>query len=232
MNNKKTTILGLITILALGGIIWYATSHREGAENQTASLEKSLTEDQKDEEQNISLDIIVGNPEAPVTIVEYSSYTCGYCIDFHQKTLSSLIENYVEKGQVKIINRRLSPPALAIAAICAESQGKFQQADKYMYENVDSLIEESQNASSEEEVRSAFDNWINGLVNEINLDKETFTQCLSDSQNVEIINNWSIEAQEAGIEGIPAFIINNDNKISGSKPYEVFAEAIEAELAK
>ena len=50
-------------------------------------------------------DFVIGNDNAPVTIIEYASLSCSHCADFHINTLPGLIEEYVDKGKVKIVFR-------------------------------------------------------------------------------------------------------------------------------
>lgn len=50
-------------------------------------------------------DKILGNPKAPITIIEYSSFTCSHCAEFHEKTLPLLKQNYIDKGKVRLIFR-------------------------------------------------------------------------------------------------------------------------------
>ena len=50
-------------------------------------------------------DFIIGNKDAPITIIEYASMSCSHCADFHLKTLPQLIEKYVDTGKIKIVFR-------------------------------------------------------------------------------------------------------------------------------
>jgi protein-disulfide isomerase len=61
-------------------------------------------------------DMILGNPKAPLTIIEYTSFTCAHCAEFHEKTLPLLKQNYLDKGEVKIIFREYPSDGLALRA--------------------------------------------------------------------------------------------------------------------
>src|SRR5437588_12843738 len=50
-------------------------------------------------------DLVLGNAEAPITVVEYASMTCGHCANFHTKVFPTLKEKYVETGKVRFIMR-------------------------------------------------------------------------------------------------------------------------------
>ncbi len=63
-------------------------------------------------------DHILGKDDAPVTIVEYASFTCGHCANFHANTFPKLKEKYIDTGKVKFIFRVFptAPAELSIAA--------------------------------------------------------------------------------------------------------------------
>jgi len=78
-------------------------------------------------------DPVKGNPDATITIVEFSDFQCPFCQRFHQTTLPLILENYVDTGKVKFVYRdypiqNLHPNgaiSTALAAECADEQGKF-----------------------------------------------------------------------------------------------------------
>ena len=60
-------------------------------------------------------DFYIGEPEAPVTIIEYASMSCSHCADFHNETLGDLKSEYIDTGKVKFVFRDFpfNYPALA-----------------------------------------------------------------------------------------------------------------------
>ena len=50
-------------------------------------------------------DMVLGDPNAPVTIIEYASFTCPHCKNFHEGTFKKLKKNYIDEGKVKFILR-------------------------------------------------------------------------------------------------------------------------------
>ena len=75
-------------------------------------------------------DFVIGNKEAPVTIIEYASLSCSHCAHFHLDTLPTLIEEYVDTGKVKIVFRDFpfNYPALlgSMALRCVPMDIRFQ----------------------------------------------------------------------------------------------------------
>jgi protein-disulfide isomerase len=76
---------------------------------------------------------ILGNPDAPVTIIEYASLTCPHCAQFHKEVLPELKERYIAPGKVRLIYRDfpLDQTALAAAALahCAGPERYFSMLD-------------------------------------------------------------------------------------------------------
>ena len=61
-------------------------------------------------------DKVMGDPDAPVTIIEYASFTCGHCANFHTDTLPAIKENYIDPGHVRLIFRDFPLDGLALRA--------------------------------------------------------------------------------------------------------------------
>lgn len=221
MIDKKTIILGLVIIAVLVGIVWYNNQNGQIIDNQTASIvEKSINEEQSVSEEyptgSLVDDFVLGNPEAPVTIIEYSSHLCGHCVDFHLLTLPLIIDKYVKSGQVKVINRIVSPPTLGLAVLCAGEQEKFWQFDEYLFEHI-------QEIESIDELMA--------IVSILDLDQDKFNQCFDSAKYEEKIKEWFDKFEEDGFQGTPSFLINNQ-QIIGNRLYSQFERIIEEELAK
>jgi len=93
---------------------------------------------------NISLDDdpMKGNPDASITIVEFSDFQCPFCAKFHQNTLPQLEQDYISTGKVNFVYRdfpiqSIHPNAVpaALAAECADDQGKFWEMHDMIFKN-------------------------------------------------------------------------------------------------
>src|SRR3990167_3005650 len=87
-----------------------------------------------------SEDFVLGDQNAPVTIIEYGDYQCPFCGKFFKETEPTLRENYIKTGKVKFVYRDfafLGQESLwaANAAQCAGEQGKFWEYHDYLYGN-------------------------------------------------------------------------------------------------
>jgi protein-disulfide isomerase len=159
----------------------------------------------------------IGSPDAPVTIVEFGDFRCGYCKRFHEETITPLLENYGE--QVRFVYRDypiLGPDSqqAAYAATCAHDQGAFWEFHDLLYANQSQLN------------RVAFLSYAESL----ELDVERFTTCYDEGTlNAEVIQDYN-DGVALGITGTPTFFINGKIFI-GAQPYAQFAAAIDAELS-
>ena len=173
---------------------------------------------------------ILGDPNAPITLIEFGDYQCHFCnVHFHN-TEHSLLENYIETGKVKMIFKDftiIGPDSVKAAngAHCANDQGKFWQYHDILYNNWTG--ENNGWASSDNLLRFA---------QELELDIEQWSDCMIKSRHSQIISENSKDARDLGITGTPAFFVigpdNNITKINGAQPYENFERVFNSELKK
>lgn len=173
---------------------------------------------------------VLGDPDAPITLVEFGDYQCFFCNKFFHDTEDSLITNYVSTGKVKIIFKDytiIGPDSVNAAhgAHCADEQGMFWEYHDELYNNWDG--ENNGWASSE--------NLLGFAVN-VGLDAEKWNECMLSKSHQQTIVSSNNDARTLGLTGTPAFfVIGPDNqvtKIGGAQPYDVFERIFEAELAK
>ena len=208
-------------------------------ENAIAELELKILEKQLPTNQpNIPLEIsadddpIIGNPDAPITIIEFSDFQCPFCARFHIQTLPTIMEEYIEKGDVKLVFRdfplqSIHPNAVpaSVAAECANEQGKFKEMHDILFER--------QNEWSNLETVYAIE-LFNQYSEQINLEQEQFTSCLSTAKYVKEIQNDLNDGRTYGITGTPGFFIGNQEigfvELKGAQPFESFKKVIDSQL--
>ena len=173
---------------------------------------------------------ILGDPNAPITLVEFGDYQCFFCNRHFQETEAKLVENYINTGKVKMIFKDFTiigpdSTSAAHATHCANDQGKFWDYHHILYTNWGG--ENNGWASSENLLKFA---------QEINLDTEQFTQCMLAKSHEAIIDASNQDARTLGLGGTPGFFIIGPNsdvtKLGGAQPYEVFERIFEEELTK
>jgi len=179
-------------------------------------------------------DPVIGNPDAPVTLVEFSDFECPFCARFHEQTLPLIMENYVAGGAVKVVYRdfpidRIHPNAMAvhIASECADEQGMFWQYHDMLFER-----QAERNGLNRDGVVTLAVQYAEAL----SLDTEEFTACLDDPAVRAEIEADRAQGSLYGVTGTPAFFIGNDQsgyaQVSGAKPFESFADIIGQKLGR
>lgn len=171
-------------------------------------------------------DPVIGDAKASVTIVEFSDFQCPYCARFFRDAFSSIEENYIKTGKVKLVYRDFpldfhpqAAPA-ALAAECADDQGKFKEMH-------DELFVTQQEWAGKPEAVTMF----KGYAKKLGLKSGEFDSCL-DSKKYDLeIRKDLIDGAAVGVSGTPGFFVNG-KQLSGAMPYDlVFKPVLDAALA-
>jgi protein-disulfide isomerase len=175
-----------------------------------------------------------GDPEAPITIIEYSDFQCPYCRIFYENTESLLMERYVDTGTVyfvyKSVGSFIGPESstAAEAAYCAGDQGKFWEMHDTIFAN-----------QTGENVGAYTTRRLESLADAISLDMTAYEDCMSSGKYKDLTDQDAKDATAAGIQATPSFIlsyeVNGETQtrvIQGAQTIDVFAEEIEAALAE
>ena len=150
---------------------------------------------------------VLGESNAPITILEWGDYQCTYCYKFHQNTLSVIEEDFIKTGKVKLVFKDFplnGPDSLlaAQAAYCAEDQGKYWQYHNELYKNWGGektgwITRES----------------LDRFANTVSLDLKEFNKCLDDEKYEDKVKTLHEFGKEIGIDATPSFLIFNDQKV-------------------
>ena len=172
----------------------------------------------------------LGSVDAPLTLIEFGDYQCSFCKRHSDQANHLIIKNYVETGKVKIMFKDLivvgeDSVSAAHAAHCAKDQEMFWAYHFTLYNNWNG-----------EGTGWITNNNLNIFAEDLELDMNEFSECMSDNRWNDLIFASQKDGQTLGVTGTPAFFIigptDHVTKISGAQPYNVFVEAFEAELAK
>jgi protein-disulfide isomerase len=164
---------------------------------------------------------MLGSARAPIWIVEFSDFQCGYCRKFWQDTLPKLKDGYIGEGTVRFTYRHfavLGKPSqqAALAAECAAAQKKFWPYHDKLFANLgESLFSEAN---------------LKRFAREIELNGEQFGACLSAGKYREKIERETATAAYLGGRGTPLFFVNQ-KLVPGAQPYSLFQKLIQEELA-
>lgn len=154
-----------------------------------------------------------GGAKAPVTIVQFTDYECGYCKSV-EPTIDQVMKTYGEKVRLVVRNLPLTihPAArpAAEAAACANAQGKFWEYHGKLFEN--------QNALAEAQLKE--------YAQKLGLEGPKFEACLKERPFRAAIDKDLEDAADLGINGTPVFVVNG-RILFGALPFASFKEAID-----
>ncbi|MCZ7548233.1 MAG: DsbA family protein [Anaerolineales bacterium] len=175
-----------------------------------------------------------GDPNAPITITEYSDFQCPYCKRFADDTEKQLVETYAAAGRSRFVYRSFGlfigpeSQASAEAAYCAGDQGKFWQYHDVLFAN-----------HTGENVGDFTNRKLEAFADSLGLDMGAFGSCLSGGKHADRVTQDGIDGHAAGLQATPSFVmtytVNGETKsqiIEGAQPFSAFQSAIEAALAE
>jgi protein-disulfide isomerase len=165
-------------------------------------------------------DLVLGNADAPITVVEYASMTCGHCANFHTKIFPTLKEKYVDTGKVRFIMREFPLDNLAAAASmlarCA-GEGKtfplisvlFAKQDDWAFVKGDPRPE------------------LLKFAKQAGFTQESFEKCLTDQKLLDDISAVRARAVDTfGVNSTPTFFVNG-KKLTGGGTFDDFEKAFD-----
>lgn len=159
---------------------------------------------------------VLGDPSAPVTIIEFSDFQCSFCKRFWAETFPGLKETYIKQGRVLFAYRHLAilgehSVQAAQAAECAGEQGKFWGYHDKLFANQGPF------AYTTARLRR--------YATELNLDGDAFNRCLESGRYAEKVQGETGVGLLLGARGTPTFFING-RMLIGAHPFGTFEAAI------
>lgn len=168
-------------------------------------------------------DPVMGSPDAPVTIIDYSDYQCPHCASFSKNTLPQIVKNYVKAGQVRYIHKDMAilgeeSQWAAQAAHCAADQGHFWEYHELLFEK----------QSGENQAAFSRDN-LKQYAADLGLDMTSFNQCLDQNEYADRVVKETQQGKQRGVKGTPSFFVNNEF-VEGDVPFNQMKDVIEKHL--
>ena len=180
---------------------------------------KSVTEINDD-------DFVIGDLDAPITIIEYASLSCSHCAAFHVNKLPKLIEEFVDTGKAKIVFRDFpfNWPALVGSMVlrCVPSELRYQYTDALYQLQSRWVVRDKVKIKQE----------LYKIMQSGGMTKAQFNECLGNKELENLILQGIINAQEEfNIKSTPSFIING-KLLEGNKPIKDFRQIIDKILSE
>lgn len=212
---RNSFLIGAAAIFAAcGGGSGDANASESANENSSSAIDGRTAYENAD-------DHAIGSADAPVTVIEYASVSCGACANWHQTVYPEFKEKYIDTGKVRYVFREFlaGEPNMADAgfmiANCA-SEDNFFKNIKLQFDRQAQLFEFAKRG----ELRSAYVN----LAKSSGLSEEEFFTCMANQDVREGYRDRMQLGLDAGVSGTPAFEINGQLTPRGTFTLESMEE--------
>jgi protein-disulfide isomerase len=169
-----------------------------------------------------SLEVVMGDENAPVTVIEYMSLTCRHCANFHIETLPDVMKNYVDTGKVRFIFRDYPLDGTAYrAAIVTHCMA--EAGPKRYYGFVQILFQQQQRWATARDPLAE----VAKLARIGGMNQQSFDACLENETYASGVLLARTQGEtEYDIQSTPSFVING-RVVPGGMSYEEFSRAID-----
>ena len=169
-------------------------------------------------------EMVIGDPDAPLTIIEYASFTCPHCASFHEKTYRDLKKNYIDTGKIKFVFREIYFDKYGIwASMIARCAGP-----KKFFGLTDMLLS-SQRTWARAGDDLAVVTELSKIARLAGMEEEQIQSCLRDGNKIKALVAWYKENATAdGVRSTPSFMI--DGQLYSNMDYNEFSKLLDEKL--
>jgi protein-disulfide isomerase len=222
---KKITLAALTLVLAMGTALWLGGRQEQMAGmTALAPLAAQAQEAAATEALPAVPDMVLGSADAPITLMEYASYTCPHCAHFHDTVFKDLKANYIDTGKVKFVFREVYFDRYGLwASMMARCGGDTR------YFGISSMLFEQQKEwAASEDANQVVEN-IRKIGRTAGMDDAQLNACLEDNKMAQaMVAAYQTNSTADAIEGTPTLIINGEKYSNMS--YEDLAKILDAKL--
>ncbi|MDP2648042.1 MAG: DsbA family protein [Candidatus Yanofskybacteria bacterium] len=225
LDKSKLILPGAIMFAAIlvSGTLLYANGFLSG------TIDSPETGAPQFADVSVDDDPMLGNENAPVTIIEFSDFQCLYCRRFWKDTMAQLKSEYIDTGKVRFVYRDYpltgGHPAALVSALggeCAQDQGKFWEFHDKIFQEQD-----KQGTGTIAYTVTEVKRW----AQEIGLNAAEFNACVDSGKYSSEVEKDLADGSAAGVNGTPTFFINGQ-RLVGALPFAQFKQVIDRELQK
>lgn len=219
--DRRALLAAGAAVAVAGGAGWYFTRPSTDSIGIATSGERLLAQGN---EFGV-VEMTMGDPEAPIEVIEYASFTCPHCASFHANQFKELKANYIDTGKVHFGYREVyfDQPGLwaSMVARCGDGLRFFAIAE-LIYERQRLWTSSGDPATISEELQKI------GKI--AGLDDATLDACMSNADMAQNLNSWfQTNSERDAISSTPSFLI--DGQKFGNMNYEEFARTLDAKLS-
>lgn len=239
LNKNLALVCGAIIFAAIiiSGAVFYSKSNSSDLANNignNAPIQQPQQQPAGSVKVSVDDDPILGDKNAPLTMIEFSDYECPFCKRHFDKVYSEIKKNYIDTGKLKLVYRDFiavsghNPLATseAMAAQCAKDQG----GDTAYFKYHDEIFKRTTSNGNGLAVSQ-----LPAIAKELGLNVNTFQQCLDSNKYKAEVQKDIADASKAGVSGTPSFFIGKSSPdgliegtiIIGAQPYSAFKVIID-----
>ncbi len=218
-------LLALTIALIVGAGFWIGQASNTVQSGPNFALPGAASAQESASEADVEIvDMVQGDVNAPIEVIEYASYTCPHCANFHKTAYKDLKKNYIDTGKVKFVYREVyfDKYGMWASMIARCEPSKFFGITNMVYSNQSEWVRAGSDASIADELRKI------GLL--AGLEKDQLDACLADGDKLRALVGWYQEnAKNDDITATPSFVI--DGKKYSNMNYEDFSAILDEKLA-
>jgi protein-disulfide isomerase len=171
-------------------------------------------------------ELVIGDKDAPITIIEYASMSCSHCASFHNNTLPDIKKEYIDTGKVRMVFRDypFNYPALlgSMMMRCISSDVRYDYMNA-LYQLQNTWVNKDPKISKKELYK---------IMQSGGMNKDEFNKCYSNLDNENLILEGVMTAQkDFNIKSTPSFVVNG-NLVEGNKNIKEFRQIIDKILSE
>ncbi|WP_288926233.1 DsbA family protein [uncultured Maritimibacter sp.] len=201
---NKILPIALGAAVLVGGGAYFAT--QSGPTPGTSALSPISAAVAQDADVELAPDMVLGEEDAPITMIEYASFTCPHCADFHERVWEDLKADYIDTGKVKFVNREVYFDKYGLwAGLVARCGGEMRY-----FGVMDMLFETQKDWIGNGQEAAILEN-LTTIGKKAGLSEEQVTACVNDKEMAQsMVAAYQQNAGADEITGTPTFIINGE----------------------
>ena len=220
--SKTFLIAGAVALATAAGAFWMSRSGPALPSLSTAAVAQEAT---GSSEAALIPDMVLGQAEAPVEVIEYASFTCPHCANFHETVLGKLKANYIDTGKIRFVYREVYFDKFGLwagmVARCGGPERYFAISDM-IYETQKDWLAPGEAAGIADNLRKI------GL--KAGLGADQVDACMKDNDMAKaLVATYQANATKDEIDSTPSFVI--DGQKYSNMSYEEFAKILDEKLA-
>jgi len=220
MDRRLFLAFGAMGLVGAGG--WWVTSRSQTADSLPGTAGAQTTDAAPDFD--LVPDMVRGDADAPVTVIEYASLTCPHCANFHRTVFPRLVENYVEPGHVRFVHREVYFDRYGLWAAMLARCGN----ESRYFPMLDMIYETQATWAGSNDPNVVADN-LRSMGRRSGLSNEQVDACLLDNEQAQaMVAVYQHYATLHEVRATPSFVIDDENYSNMS--YDDFAAILDAKL--